>query len=237
MDEQDTAWRIRVPYMVWRSRTTTRSRLPQWGTRSQVGSGRQLCHEGQTNPKDPKSNCRASAGRPVMRIRTVKPNNHKKAFEVAISSKQYWLPYAKLEVRPSRQNPIKRVYIDKEIGSEGFTYELASGEEGTVHLDHVLDYNRDPRYLQNLLLYKLTLAAQKQVKTTPLSKRELIRRLGTSPAQFYRLLDQTNYAKSINQMMSLLSILDCDLDVVITERRTPQGNCQRGTASESVRAT
>jgi hypothetical protein len=172
-----------------------------------------------------------------MKIRTVKPNNHKKAFEVTTSSKQYWLPYAKLEVQPSRQNPIKRVYIDKELGSEGFTYELASGEEGTVHLDSVLDYNRDPRYLQDLLLYKLTLAAQEQMKTTPLSKRELIRRLGTSPAQFYRLLDQTNYAKSINQMMSLLGLLDCDLDVVVTERRTPQRDRQRDTASELARAT
>ena len=29
-------------------------------------------------------------------------------------------PYAKLEVRPSRQNPIKRVYVDEELGNEAF---------------------------------------------------------------------------------------------------------------------
>ena len=45
--------------------------------------------------------------------------------------------------------------------------------------------------------------------------RELIRRLRTSPAQFYRLLDQTNYAKSMDQLMALLSILECEVDLVV----------------------
>jgi len=45
--------------------------------------------------------------------------------------------------------------------------------------------------MRDLLLYKLTLEAQKQVEKSPLSKRELIRRLNTSPAQFYRILDDS----------------------------------------------
>ena len=85
-------------------------------------------------------------------------------------------------------------------------------------IDHVLQYNRDPRYMRDLLLYKLTLVAQEQVRSSSLSKREIIRRLGTSPAQFYRLLDQTEYKKSIDQLMALLSILDCDVDLVVTDR-------------------
>ena len=48
-----------------------------------------------------------------------------------------------------------------------------------------------------------------------LSRREIIRRLGTSPAQLYRLLDQTNYRKSVDQMLSLLAALDCDVDLVV----------------------
>jgi len=111
------------------------------------------------------------------------------------------------------------VYVDKELDNEAFTYELKSGDEGTVHLDHVLEYHRDPRYMRDLLLYKLTLAAQDRVETSSLSKRELIRRLGTSPAQFYRLLDQTNYQKSMDQLMALLHILDCEVDLVIKTKR------------------
>src|SRR5438128_11127854 len=48
-----------------------------------------------------------------------------------------------------------------------------------------------------------------------LPKREIIRRLGTSATQFYRLMDQTNYRKSVDQLVSLLQILDCDFDLVV----------------------
>ena len=153
-----------------------------------------------------------------MKIKRVSANNRKKAFEVATHSKDYVFPYAKLDNPPSRENPITRVYVDSELDNEAFTYELESGDEGTVHIDHVLEYNRDPRYMRDLLLYKLTLVAQERVKDSSLSKRELIRRLRTSPAQFYRLLDQTDYRKSIDQLMALLHILDCEVDLVVTDR-------------------
>ncbi len=51
--------------------------------------------------------------------------------------------------------------------------------------------------------------------TSQLSKREVIRRLGTSATQLYRLLDQTNYRKSVDQVLSLLQVLDCDVDLVV----------------------
>lgn len=114
------------------------------------------------------------------------------------------------------------MYVDEELGHEAFTYELASGEEGTVHIDQVLDYNRDPRYLSDLLLYKLTLVARERVERSRLSKRELIRRLGTSAAQLYRLLDPTNYAKSIDQLVALLSVLDCEVDLIVRKAPAPR---------------
>ena len=49
---------------------------------------------------------------------------------------------------------------------------------------------------------------------------EIIRRLGTSATQFYRLLDQTNYSKSIKQMVTLLAILDCEVDLVVRRKRS-----------------
>jgi hypothetical protein len=154
-----------------------------------------------------------------MKVKKVTANNRKKAFEVATQGKDYVFPYAKLEIPPSPENRIARVYVDRELDNEAFTYELESGDQGTVHLDHVLEYNRDPRYMRDLLLYKLTLVAREQVKTSSLSKREIIRRLGTSPAQFYRLLDQTDYKKSIDQLLALLNVLDCQVDLVVTDRQ------------------
>jgi hypothetical protein len=61
------------------------------------------------------------------------------------------------------------------------------------------------------------LEVQKRVEIGPLSKRELIRRLGTSARQFYQLLDQINYKKSFGQLLSLLHVLDCDVDLVVKE--------------------
>ncbi len=72
--------------------------------------------------------------------------------------------------------------------------------------------------MRDLLLYKLTLEAQARVGESLLSKREIVRRLGTSAAQLYRLLDQTNEAKSIDQMLNLLRVLDCEVDLVVRAR-------------------
>jgi hypothetical protein len=153
-----------------------------------------------------------------MKIRSVRKNNRRRAFEVATWRGRYLFPYAKADPAPGAGDPVSTVALDDELGREGFTYSLASGREGTVHVEQVLEYNRDPGYMRDLLLYRLTLEAQKRVEASPLSKRELIRRLGTSPAQFYRLLDPTNYRKSIDRLLFLLSVLDCDVDLVVREK-------------------
>lgn len=154
-----------------------------------------------------------------MKIKTVAANNRRKAFEITTARGDFVFPYAKLDVRPTREDPLDSVAVDKELGREAFTYALVSGAEGTVHIDHVLHYNRDPHYLRDRLLYKLTLEAQHRVEKSPLSKRELIRRLDTSATQFYRILDQTNYKKSIDQVMALLHVLDCEVDLVVKKQR------------------
>jgi hypothetical protein len=150
-----------------------------------------------------------------MKIRSVKLNNKKKIFEVRTSTKSYSFPYVKATPVPSAEDPITHVTVDKELGGEGMTYELASGKTGTVHIDQILEYNQDANYLRDILLYKLTLEAQKRVAESPLAKREIIRRLGTSATQLYRLLDQTNYEKSVDQLVSLLQVLDCYVDLVV----------------------
>src|SRR3990172_8158768 len=110
-----------------------------------------------------------------MKIRWVKGNNRKKLFEVRVSAKVLVFPYAKADPRPTPEDPAARVFVDAELGREGFTYELRSGRTGTVHVEQILEYNQDPSYLRDLLLYKLTLEAQKRIETSPLSKREIIR--------------------------------------------------------------
>jgi len=153
-----------------------------------------------------------------VKIRRVSANNRRRAFNVRVGARDLAIPYAALDVRPSAGDRVSDCYVDPELGREGFTYVLESGAEGSVHVDHVLEYNEDPTYLRDLVLHKLTVAAIDRVETSGLSKRELIRRLGTSATQFYRLLDPANTRKSIGQLIALLHILGCDVDVLVKDR-------------------
>ncbi|HEU4365089.1 MAG TPA: hypothetical protein VFT13_06440 [Candidatus Krumholzibacteria bacterium] len=155
-----------------------------------------------------------------MKIRSVGYNNRTKAFEVRMGSRTYAYPYSRAEKGPRPGDLVREVHIDEELGREGFTYVLDSGREGTIHAEQVLDYNQDPDYLRDAIMYKLTVEAQNRLKTSPLSKREIIRRLGTSATQFYRLIDQTNTRKSFGQMLALLHLLDCEVDLVVRKRKS-----------------
>jgi hypothetical protein len=136
-------------------------------------------------------------------------------FTVRTSTKTLVFPFSKADPVPTIQDPIAKLFVDPDAGREAFTYVLHSGRTGTVHAEQVLEYNQDPTYLRDQLLYRLTLEAQKRIAKSPLSKREIIRRLGTSAAQLYRLLDQTNYRKSLDQVLALLQVLNCDVDLVV----------------------
>ena len=171
-----------------------------------------------------------------MKIKTVTASNRKKVFEVATTSETYAFPYALLRVQPDAENRIVEVYPDEELGSEGFTYGLEDGKGDTIHLDAVLEYNRDPSYLKSLLLHRLTVEAQRAVESSDLSKRELIRALGTSASQFYRLLDPTNHTKSVGQMLALLHLLGREVDVVVSSSRKPTGRSRPRSKSRGAAA-
>jgi len=157
-----------------------------------------------------------------VKIREVVANNRRKVFEVTLTDgRKLDYPYAKLRLKPDRSRRIAEVFVDPELAKEAFSYRLTSGDEDSVHVEQVLEYNSDPDYLKDLALYELTLEAQERVERSDLSKREIIRRLGTSAAQFYRLLDPTNYTKSIGQLLALLEVLDCEVEFVVRDKPSP----------------
>ncbi len=169
-----------------------------------------------------------------MKIRSLKINNHKKAFELRTYKDSYEYPYAMLDTQPTDEDRIVNAYIDPELGNEAITYELASGIEDTIHIDRVLEYNRDPSYMRDLLLYKLTIEAKKLVESSPVGIRELSRRLGTSPTQIYRLLDEKNTRKSIDRVFELLSVLQCRIDIHSYEDQASGAKSARPTLQLTV---
>lgn len=153
-----------------------------------------------------------------MKIVEVRTNNRKRVFEVHTRKGDFVFPYSQTEPVPASNNPVKEVFVDAELGREAFTYTLASGADGTIHIDSVLEYNEDPSYMADLALYQLTTEARMKFEASPLSAREVARRLGTSPTQLYRLLDPANYSKSVRQLLSLLYVLGYDVEVEVKDR-------------------
>jgi len=96
-----------------------------------------------------------------MKILSVTNNTGRRELQVKTRCGVYPFPYSRLVPKPSRANPIIDEYVDREIGGEGFTYTLLSGGEATVHIDPVLDFNEDPAYLTDALLYKLTVVRRR----------------------------------------------------------------------------
>jgi hypothetical protein len=157
-----------------------------------------------------------------MKILSVATNNRKHVFEVETRRLALVFPYAKADPMPTPSDRVVEVFVDPELGREGFTYRLESGDEGSVHVDAVLEYNEDPSYMAELTLYRLTQEAKGRFEDSGLSAREVSRWLGTSPTQLYRLLDPTNYSKSVRQLISLLYVLGCEVEVEVKERAKPR---------------
>jgi len=149
-----------------------------------------------------------------MKVLSAHINNRRREFEIELPERGVLtFPYARAEPPPTPEDRIRDFFIDAELGNEGVTYVLESGAEGSVLVDHVLEINRDPAYMRDLLLHRLTVEAQKRVKASPMGVREISRRLRTSPAQVYRLLDQTNYRKTVDKMLELLQVLDAQVEL------------------------
>lgn len=153
-----------------------------------------------------------------MKIEDVRMNRRKKSFLVRTETSEYVLPFAKLDFPPTEDDPIEDVFVDPELGNEAFTYRLRSGVLDSVHIDTVRYVALDPDYLQELLLYRLTVEAQEGLEESGLGKRQVARILGTSPSQLYRLLDQTNSSKSVGQMLALLHLVDREVVVEVGRR-------------------
>ena len=151
-----------------------------------------------------------------MRVKVLKVsiNNRRREFEMELTDGGLLsFPYHRAEPSPTRDDPIRDFFIDPELGEEGVTYVLESGAEGSVLADYVLEINRDPAYMRDLLLHQLTVEAVQRMESSPSGVRQLSRRLGTSPAQLYRLLDTTNYRKTVDKMLALLHVLDAKVEV------------------------
>jgi hypothetical protein len=66
--------------------------------------------------------------------------------------------------------------LPRSLGNEGFTWTLASGDEGSLPIDAVLEENLDPEYMAELALYQLAGDALKAVEESGLTKSQIAKK-------------------------------------------------------------
>jgi hypothetical protein len=182
-------------------------------------SGNECGVDGKRHAPNQKTDSRLAERRDNLTVLSVAVNNRKRCFEVTTEERTYAFPFALLPHNINAGNRVTTAYADVELGNEAFTYELESGDCGSVHLDNILYYHADPAYLNDLFLHQMTCEVLAAIEESDLSKREMIRRLGTSASQFYRLLDTSNYTKSPGQLISLLHLLGKTVEVTVHNRK------------------
>src|SRR3546814_10954876 len=116
-----------------------------------------------------------------MKIQKVEPDNRRRRFEVATRRGVLAFPYARCEPAPSPDDRPVEVFVDAELGRAAITYRLASGPEGSIHVDSVLHVNADPDYLPPPHLSPLTLATTPPPDASGLAFPSAIPRLGPRP--------------------------------------------------------
>jgi hypothetical protein len=92
---------------------------------------------------------------------------------------------------------------------------LKDGQEDSVPIEAFWEYNRDPDFMREIELYKLTTKAISLLKASNLSKRFICRKMGTSLSQLSRLLDPKNQKKTIDQMLRLITILGAEFEIKV----------------------
>ena len=65
------------------------------------------------------------------------------------------------------------------------------------------------------MIRRISCEAKSRLESSPIGIRALSRRLETSPAQIYRLVDPTNYGKTLDQMVRVLTALEAEVELLI----------------------
>src|SRR6185295_10993601 len=120
---------------------------------SEMEPRKRSAHRGTRVGKGARADSRAPSGRPPVKVGRVTVNARERAFHVRLGRKTFRFPFVKSDPIATANDPVLRAWADPELAYQGFSFVTASGKEGSVLVDQVLEYNRDPRLLRKLTLH------------------------------------------------------------------------------------
>lgn len=140
------------------------------------------------------------------KFKELRPNYRKGVLEITLlegkKSKRYTLPFSLVGAgKAGAKNRFVRFTIDRELASQGVSFELEDGTAGDFPSDLVL-YHCDPSYDWSPI-NQLKRFLKGELGKSKLSVRVLADALHTSPAQVVRLLEENRASKHILQLMKL----------------------------------
>ena len=142
-----------------------------------------------------------------MKIIDVENNNRTKRITISTKNGDLILPYAKLRLIPNKDNRISEIFVDPELANRAITYLLEDGQEDSVHMDAFLEFEQDPDHTRDMALHNMTLDALEKFEESDYTKSDLAQMLKTSRSQVNRLLDPSNYDKSLDEVLRLIGAL------------------------------
>lgn len=139
------------------------------------------------------------------KFKTVEFNNKKRVFHLQYTSGlQLECPFSAIGLNQK----VVEAGPDLEAGGHSFFYVLEDGSKDYVPYDQPLHITQHPEYVKEQALYEMTKLINQFIRKEKISKRELARRLHTSPSQLERLLDPTNHKKELSRLIEIAALLN-----------------------------
>ncbi len=141
-------------------------------------------------------------------------NNHKKVLEVIYASgKSVRVHYRQLGIIKN----ISDVWVDKETSGLSLGIRFEDQTENYMPYDQPLALVRDPEYLLQNQIEKVTARIRNAIVEKGISKRFLAEQLKTSDNQIQRLLDPRILNKNLEQLYKIATLLGLEFEWRIKE--------------------
>lgn len=145
----------------------------------------------------------------AVKIRNGEFNNRKKVLTVHyVNDKTAEVHYAQLGIKKN----LEAVWVDKETKGHSLGLRFEDGTEDYMPYDQPLALSKDPEYLLQAHIERLTAVIKATIRERKISKRFLAERLGTSDNQIQRLLNPAILNKNLEQLYKVATIVGLEFE-------------------------
>ena len=150
----------------------------------------------------------------TVKIKKAEFNNRKKVLTVHyMNGKTVDVHYAQLGIKKN----LETAWVDQDTKGHSLGLRFEDGNEDYMPYDQPLAIARDPEYLLQTHIERLTAIIKATIKERKISKRFLAEQLRTSDNQVQRLLNPDILNKNLEQLYKIATLVGLELEWHIKE--------------------